>query len=249
MTSIYTTGLRFRDGTTDTDANQSTELHRRDEDDEEEDIEPETTSSSSSSSKTRHKHIKTKTHTKTKTVSCLVGLARPHPSSPPLDILWADPVSHVSQSSASSASATESITFPPIRHGKGSAATRTHSPLLPTATATIGSSSSSTSLKLANLSNTDDAGTPWYDGGVILYNVKKTGYYCIGTVPVTLVSTGMETRDLIDPLPVVSSLAKRAEHASYKGKVVFQNVFKGELPAAEWPKIDVGDLDHDWNHL
>jgi hypothetical protein len=30
-----------------------------------------------------------------------------------------------------------------------------------------------------------------------------------------------------------------AEHASYSGTVIFRNVFVGELPAAEYPKINV----------
>ncbi|KAI5450888.1 hypothetical protein NCC49_002628 [Naganishia albida] len=54
----------------------------------------------------------------------------------------------------------------------------------------------------------------------ITYAVPKTGYYCVGVVPVTLVTS-----------------KRSAEHAEYAGSVLFKNVFEGELPAAEYPKI------------
>lgn len=60
-------------------------------------------------------------------------------------------------------------------------------------------------------------------------HVTKTGYYCIGVVPVTLIGS----RDL-------SALDVRAAtHANFSGVVTFRNQFDGELPAVEYPKIGV----------
>ncbi|KAJ7492427.1 lung seven transmembrane receptor-domain-containing protein [Mycena latifolia] len=54
--------------------------------------------------------------------------------------------------------------------------------------------------------------------GPIHYQVRKTGYYCVAMVPMTL------QRD--------------EEHATYKGLVFFQNTFNGKLPAADYPKVN-----------
>ncbi|KAJ7103331.1 lung seven transmembrane receptor-domain-containing protein [Mycena belliarum] len=54
--------------------------------------------------------------------------------------------------------------------------------------------------------------------GPIHYSVRKTGYYCVAMVPMTL------QRD--------------EEHATYQGLVFFQNKFDGKLPAADYPKVN-----------
>ncbi|KAG8921000.1 hypothetical protein FRC02_000489 [Tulasnella sp. 418] len=56
----------------------------------------------------------------------------------------------------------------------------------------------------------------------IHYEVKKTGYYCIGTIPVTVLHEG-ETR--------------KQAHASFTGNVLFRNSFDGYLAATDHPKI------------
>ncbi|KAK4055494.1 hypothetical protein OIV83_000040 [Microbotryomycetes sp. JL201] len=53
--------------------------------------------------------------------------------------------------------------------------------------------------------------------GPYRYNVKKTGYYCVGHVPVVLQDSTRNT--------------------TYQGVVDFENVFKGHLPASEYPKV------------
>ncbi|WWC69036.1 uncharacterized protein I206_102972 [Kwoniella pini CBS 10737] len=65
--------------------------------------------------------------------------------------------------------------------------------------------------------------------GPITYQVPKTGYYCVGIVPVTLVNSRSD-----------SSLESRQSptHAEYSGLVLFRNTFEGELPAVEYPKIN-----------
>ncbi|KAG9083726.1 hypothetical protein FRC07_013836, partial [Ceratobasidium sp. 392] len=55
----------------------------------------------------------------------------------------------------------------------------------------------------------------------ILYGVEKKGYYCIATIPITTGAT-----------------ADTAVHASFKGVVLFHNVFHGKLAATDYPKIN-----------
>lgn len=64
----------------------------------------------------------------------------------------------------------------------------------------------------------------------IHYKVPKTGYYCVGVVPVTLVKGDQAEQH-----------ERRAQNqrGSYQGVVTFRNQFQGELPAAEYPKIAV----------
>lgn len=56
--------------------------------------------------------------------------------------------------------------------------------------------------------------------GPYRYPVTKTGYYCVGAVPV-----------------ILDNGAKSDSY--FTGVVDFENVFGGHLPAAEWPKIAV----------
>jgi hypothetical protein len=60
--------------------------------------------------------------------------------------------------------------------------------------------------------------------GPYRYQVAKTGYYCVGAVPLTL-DAGSATRN----------------STAYTGVVDFVNVFDGHLPAAEYPKVGVSD--------
>ncbi|GAA6012680.1 hypothetical protein JCM8202_003410 [Rhodotorula sphaerocarpa] len=53
--------------------------------------------------------------------------------------------------------------------------------------------------------------------GPYRYEVPRTGYYCVGTVPVVLEGATRNT--------------------SYMGVVDFENVFEGQLPASEYPKV------------
>ncbi|PBL00535.1 hypothetical protein ARMGADRAFT_1159862 [Armillaria gallica] len=63
----------------------------------------------------------------------------------------------------------------------------------------------------------------------IQYLVRKTGYYCVAIVPVTVRNSA-------------SSNSARAPtdvpyHPSYNGLVFFQNTFDGQLPATDYPKV------------
>ncbi|KAK4057820.1 hypothetical protein OIO90_001039 [Microbotryomycetes sp. JL221] len=53
--------------------------------------------------------------------------------------------------------------------------------------------------------------------GPFRYDIRKTGYYCVGHVPVVLEGATRNT--------------------SYQGVVDFENVFQGHLPASEYPKV------------
>ncbi|KAF9535642.1 protein PTM1 [Crepidotus variabilis] len=57
------------------------------------------------------------------------------------------------------------------------------------------------------------------------YQVTKTGFYCVAAIPITLNSVRRADTDV-------------KFHASYKGKVLFQNVFNGQLPATDYPKVN-----------
>ncbi len=84
-----------------------------------------------------------------------------------------------------------------------------------------------------------------YDGP-IQYTVKKTGYYCVGEI-LPSVYTFATQRSSIAIVPVTvqtSQNAIRADtdvsyHPSYHGKVLFRNKFDGQLPAADYPKVNV----------
>ncbi|KAJ7897053.1 lung seven transmembrane receptor-domain-containing protein [Mycena olivaceomarginata] len=63
----------------------------------------------------------------------------------------------------------------------------------------------------------------------IHYLVRKTGYYCVAMIPVTL---------------------RRDEgHATYKGLVFFQNQFDGMLPATDYPKVNYAVFGAAWGWL
>lgn len=53
--------------------------------------------------------------------------------------------------------------------------------------------------------------------GPYRYDIKKTGYYCVGHVPLMLEGSSRNT--------------------SYEGVVDFENAFEGHLPASEYPKL------------
>lgn len=57
--------------------------------------------------------------------------------------------------------------------------------------------------------------------GPYRYDVTRTGYYCVGTVPLVVEGTASNST------------------SSYTGVVEFSNVFDGHLPAGEHPKVTV----------
>ncbi|KAG7452349.1 uncharacterized protein BT62DRAFT_1071496 [Guyanagaster necrorhizus] len=61
----------------------------------------------------------------------------------------------------------------------------------------------------------------------IQYLVRKTGYYCVAIVPVTVRNSATSVRAPTD-VPY---------HPSYNGLVFFQNTFDGQLPATDYPKV------------
>lgn len=58
----------------------------------------------------------------------------------------------------------------------------------------------------------------------IQYQVRKTGYYCVAMVPVTLLSASSRAATDVPYRP------------TYTGNILFQNTFKGKLPATDYPK-------------
>jgi hypothetical protein len=55
--------------------------------------------------------------------------------------------------------------------------------------------------------------------GPYRYAVTRTGFWCVGHVPLTLEGATRNT--------------------TYEGVVDFENVFEGHLPASKWPKVQV----------
>lgn len=77
----------------------------------------------------------------------------------------------------------------------------------------------------------EDEFLPEGSTGPFRYPVSKTGYYCVGAVPVTFEQPQLDMQDKNSSNPF--------SEVSYTGVVDFENVFKGHLPAAEYPKIGV----------
>ncbi|KAF8973663.1 lung seven transmembrane receptor-domain-containing protein [Flammula alnicola] len=69
--------------------------------------------------------------------------------------------------------------------------------------------------------------------GVLVYNepihypVKKTGFYCVAAIPVTVQGSSSRRSDTDVPF-----------HPSYTGSVLFKNTFNGQLPATDYPKVN-----------
>ncbi|TDL28022.1 hypothetical protein BD410DRAFT_739394 [Rickenella mellea] len=73
--------------------------------------------------------------------------------------------------------------------------------------------------------NPSPVGTLWYEQP-IQYQVRKTGYYCAAIVPVTVLTEQSQSSTDV------------SFHPSYRGSVHFHNVFHGELPATDYPKVN-----------
>jgi hypothetical protein len=68
----------------------------------------------------------------------------------------------------------------------------------------------------------------------IVYPVKKTGYYCVAIIPLTVMEREKRSGSPDD------HIEQGGTHASYHGSILFRNTFDGQLPAAEYPKVNVG---------
>ncbi|KAI0697538.1 lung seven transmembrane receptor-domain-containing protein [Cytidiella melzeri] len=75
--------------------------------------------------------------------------------------------------------------------------------------------------------NPSPSGILWYKDQPIQYLVRKTGYYCVAIVPVTVVPSGN------------ANAPRQATelHPGYSGTVLFQNTFPGKLAAVDYPKV------------
>ncbi|EPT01530.1 hypothetical protein FOMPIDRAFT_1059714 [Fomitopsis schrenkii] len=61
----------------------------------------------------------------------------------------------------------------------------------------------------------------------IQYRVRKTGYYCVAIVPVTVMQNSARQSQTDVPY-----------HPTYTGTVFFRNTFDGRLPATDYPKVN-----------
>ncbi|KAF8445576.1 protein PTM1 [Boletus edulis BED1] len=62
----------------------------------------------------------------------------------------------------------------------------------------------------------------------IQHQVRKTGYYCVAIVPLTVI-TPTVVRQVPTDVPF---------HPTYNGVVLFRNTFDGKLPASDYPKVN-----------
>lgn len=81
----------------------------------------------------------------------------------------------------------------------------------------------SRSVQFTSPANDENSSPTVPTSGPFRYPVPRTGFYCVGTVPVLVEGTDEES-------------------TAYSGVVDFENVFGGRLAAAEYPKIAVSFL-------
>lgn len=109
----------------------------------------------------------------------------------------------------------------------------------------------------AALGDSADSAPAGVNAGPFKYPVTKTGYYCVGAVPVTIeTSSSSESRQLSSTAIVPRQDPAQGETDSqptsgdspstgtttqttttFTGVVDFENTFEGHLPASEYPKI------------
>ncbi|KAI0375165.1 hypothetical protein BV20DRAFT_985525 [Pilatotrama ljubarskyi] len=75
--------------------------------------------------------------------------------------------------------------------------------------------------------NPSPSGILWYKDP-IQYLVRKTGYYCVAIVPITVYPSS-SPEDSSTDVPY---------HPTYTGTVFFRNTFDGKLPASDYPKVN-----------
>ncbi|KAH8835477.1 lung seven transmembrane receptor-domain-containing protein [Flagelloscypha sp. PMI_526] len=79
----------------------------------------------------------------------------------------------------------------------------------------------------AGINPSPEAVYNYHVGEPIHYEVRKTGYYCVAVVPVTVLNDHKRE----------NSRQEVPFHPEYKGNVHFQNAFNGQLPATDYPKV------------
>ncbi|CED85022.1 Predicted membrane protein [Phaffia rhodozyma] len=209
-TSIYTTALKFASAPFSESSSVVHVNHRRTPlsqfDDDDDDIYDDTEESTSSSSTSTSSSHSSSFHSSSSSSSSSRTI------------------------SSSKTTRTAPLATSTLRHGHAAGQANKNSTLKPSHNSTR--PSSSTGLNGIDQLASGSSGVRDYDGEVLHYQVTKTGYYCIGAVPVTLVSSGSTS---------VSSRANSstsANHAEYEGTITFNNIYQGQLPAAEHPKIN-----------
>lgn len=90
----------------------------------------------------------------------------------------------------------------------------------------------------------------------IQYQVRKTGYYCVGKLVFsnTMTVPSYPFPTAIVPVTVMTPTATRQAptdvpfHPTYNGVVLFRNTFDGKLPAGDYPKVNVSFPSYLHNH-
>ncbi|KAI0778347.1 lung seven transmembrane receptor-domain-containing protein [Trametes elegans] len=84
-------------------------------------------------------------------------------------------------------------------------------------------------LQIRQALNPSPSSILWYHDP-IQYLVRKTGYYCVAIVPITVLPSNSNTPRQTPP--------DAPYHPTYTGSVFFRNKFDGRLPASDYPKVN-----------
>lgn len=103
--------------------------------------------------------------------------------------------------------------------------------------------------------NPSPSGTVAYTSP-IQYQVRKTGYYCVGkfvfsltmSVPTYIFPTAIVPVTVMTPTATRKATTDVPFHPTYNGVVLFRNTFDGKLPAGDYPKVNVSSPSHLHNH-
>lgn len=66
------------------------------------------------------------------------------------------------------------------------------------------------------------------------WKVEEKGYYCLASIPLTTLNdpTGNGNGKAVE-------FDQNSNHAKFNGRIFFHNKFEGNLPASEYPKLNV----------
>lgn len=64
------------------------------------------------------------------------------------------------------------------------------------------------------------------------WKVEEKGYYCLASIPLTTLNDGNTNGKEVE-------FDQDSNHARFNGRIFFHNKFEGNLPASEYPKLNV----------
>lgn len=98
---------------------------------------------------------------------------------------------------------------------------------------------SSTTRNRSNISYERQDITAWVCTPPVSKSILHLTYWIIAIVPVTVLQNPNGNNAQTNSNPARQASTDVPYHPKYQGTVLFQNKFKGKLPAAEYPKVNV----------